>query len=571
MLRSGPRVFLAVLCGVLLGGQATCKKQVAVVPEAQVVASPVQEQEAPVEATPAPLPAPVPWTALDTIDPSGSLADLQSAQLLPSSSTSPGPSSHLFPEQFTEIEGVLTFRGDHHRSTPVWGTSSVTEREFEVAWQFKTTRGRYEQVKKAWGGGAGWTGQPSIIRWPPEVRAVMNLKSQHKEDDGFLEVVQGSLDGRVYFLDLATGLPSREPTFWNAATERFDADYINVRNPIKGSLSLDPRGFPLLYVGQGVPQVGPIGFRIFSLLDGQLLHFIPGRDRDAYRSWGAFDSSALINRENDSMVLGGENGLLYRVRLNTEFDPSVPSLSLSPEVSRLRMKLSGQPKQGIENSVVAHKNLVWFADNGGAVYCVDLRDGAVKWVWHGPHADDTNPTLVLALEEERPVLYYGAELDLQKGLSQKAWLRKLDGLNGALLWEQGFASGVTGPLNSGVYGTVALGTGQLDHLLFAVVSGFPVDNAFRLMALERSTGDTLWNFDGDTYSWSSPLFFWSEEGEPWLVQGDARGRLRLLDARTGEEVAQVSLGANVEASPAMFEGRIVVGTRVENIFGIDIR
>jgi outer membrane protein assembly factor BamB len=579
ILKRNLRIALALLCALALGGQATCRKQgvaesepdgaAAAHSESAAVALP---QEPEVEQASFPTPAEVaapalPRVPLDASDPRGSLARLSTTQLQGSLS----PPMSLFPEPFTEVEGVLTFRGDSHRAAPVWGNPSVRDHMLEVAWSFTTTRGRTEHVNKAWGGGAGWTGQPSLVRWPPDVRAVMNLKASHKQDAEFVEVVQASLDGRVYFLDLATGLPSRDATFWNPVTRRFDADYIDVRNPIKGSLSLDPRGFPLLYVGQGVPQVGPIGFRIFSLLDGQLLHFIPGRDGDAYRSWGAFDSSALINRTDDSFVLGGENGLLYRVRLNTEFDAAEPSVTLRPEVSRLRMRIAGQAKQGIENSVVGHKNLIWFADNGGAVYCVDLRDNKVQWVWHGPNADDTNPTLVLAVEEAGPVLFYGAELDLQRTRSEKAWLRKLDGITGTLLWERGFASGMSGPLNSGVYGTVALGTGALDHLVFAVVSGFPRDNGFRLMALDRATGDIQWYFDGDTYSWSSPLFFWSKEGDPWLIQGDARGRLRLIDARTGQQVDEILLGANIEASPAMFEGRLVVGTRVDKIFGIDVR
>jgi outer membrane protein assembly factor BamB len=235
------------------------------------------------------------------------------------------------------------------------------------------------------------------------------------------------------------------------------------------------------------------------------------------------------------------------------------------------MKLKGQPKQGIENSIVAHKNLIWFADNGGAVYCVDLRTDEVKWVWRGPHADDTNPTLVLALEDDGPVLYYGTELDVQRSKSKQAWLRKLAGRSGELLWERGFASGMAGLLNSGFYATVALGDGDLADLIFATVSGYPSDHAFTLLAVERNTGETRWSFEGDTYSWSSPIFFRSQEGDPWLVQGDALGRLRLIDARTGELQHQVSLAANIEASPAMFEGRLVLGTRVNSIYGVDVR
>ena len=46
--------------------------------------------------------------------------------------------------------------------------------------------------------------------------------------------------------------------------------------------------------------------------------------------------------------------------------------------------------------------------------------------------------------------------------------------------------------------------------------------------------------------------------------------LHLLDARTGKLLDKIALGANIEASPAVFGNTIVVGTRGMEIFGIDI-
>jgi hypothetical protein len=65
-----------------------------------------------------------------------------------------------------------------------------------------------------------------------------------------------TLDGNIYFLDLDDGKATRP--------------LINVGYPHKGSVTVDPRGYPLLYAGQGIDEKAgkrvPIGYRIFSLL-----------------------------------------------------------------------------------------------------------------------------------------------------------------------------------------------------------------------------------------------------------------------------------------------------------------
>lgn len=83
---------------------------------------------------------------------------------------------------------------------------------------------------------------------------------------------------------------------------------------------------------------------------------------------GAFDGSALFNRHDDTLTVGGENGLLYRVKLNTVFDPQRKTLSIKPVVSKFRYRINGNEYQGIENSLAAFGDLVYFADNGEACW-----------------------------------------------------------------------------------------------------------------------------------------------------------------------------------------------------------
>ena len=46
-----------------------------------------------------------------------------------------------------------------------------------------------------------------------------------------------------------------------------------------------------------------------------------------------------------------------------------------------------------------------------------------------------------------------------------------------------------------------------------------------------------------------------------MVVGDAEGIMRLIDGATGEVLDTISIYSIVEASPAVYENTLVVGTR----------
>ncbi|WP_208985085.1 hypothetical protein [Maledivibacter halophilus] len=45
----------------------------------------------------------------------------------------------------------------------------------------------------------------------------------------------------------------------------------------------------------------------------------------------------------------------------------------------------------------------------------------------------------------------------------------------------------------------------------------------------------------------------------------------LIEGSSGEILDKISLGSNVEGSPAVYENMIVVGTRGQRIYGIKIK
>ena len=456
--------------------------------------------------------------------------------------------TQLFDKTYTDVEGVLTFRGNHYRDRASFGFVSPTEQKLEIAWRIDTGH------SPDWGGGAGWTGQPSIIKWDEETKQIMNLYENFKEKENFVEVVYGSLDGKIYFLDLETGEKTR-PT-------------INIQNPIKGSVAIDPRGYPLLYVGQGIPQIGTIGYRIFRLIDGEMLYFINGLDPVAYRQWGAFDGAAIINRETDTMFVGGENGVVYKSVLNTNYNPGEGTISVEPNTSKYRYKIDGNHHQGIENSVVAYKNLLFFADNGGSLQAIDTTN--MKPRWSLPATDDTDATIVLEEEDHVPFLYTGTEVD-NIGKNGDALLRKLNGLTGEEVWRKEIFAYFYDRVNGGLLATPVVGKNNLKDIVIFTLARTHAVYGGTMLALDKQSGEVIWEWEMPHYAWSSPVDVYTEEGEGFLLQADSVGNLYILSCETGEILNSINLGSNIEASPAVFNDTLVVATRGGSIYGVKIK
>ena len=49
------------------------------------------------------------------------------------------------------------------------------------------------------------------------------------------------------------------------------------------------------------------------------------------------------------------------------------------------------------------------------------------------------------------------------------------------------------------------------------------------------------------------------------------GYLRLFDPKTGQDLDKVSLGGNIESSPAVYGDMAVVGSYAQKLFGVRIR
>ncbi|MBN1892075.1 MAG: PQQ-binding-like beta-propeller repeat protein [Clostridiales bacterium] len=486
------------------------------------------------------------------------------------------------PLHYQTVPGILTFRGNNFRNCAAWGTVTVEQGELEQVWEYRNIG---SMPSSAWSfswTGTGWTGQPLAVQWDWDVQQKMDMYPDKRVKQGLTEIIQAAMDGKIYFFDLEDGMPTREP--------------IKVGATIKGTPAVDPRGYPLLYVGQGDNNGadGKFGFRIYSLIDGTLIHFQTGKDSRAHRTnWGACDSSPIVNAESDTLIFPSENGLIYTVKLNTYNDVETGRVLIRPETIAYRYLLDGISGSsiGVESSMSVYDHYGYFADNSGNLYCVDLN--TFQMVWAKQLDDDSDVTPVLEEENGRVFLYIGTEVDWQRNEGDymgASFTYKIDAMTGEEVWQtsqdcwthNGATSG--DDVNGGMLGTPIVGKKSISDLVifsYCMTKGLYSGNL--LVAYDKITGEERWSYNMNLYSWSSPVDCYDDEGNAYIVMCDSGGQIHFVDGQTGDRITylqtirnkgtnnEVTTGLNMESSPIVVGDIIVIGSRSGSVFGVQIR
>ena len=379
--------------------------------------------------------------------------------------------------------------------------------------------------------GTGWTGQPAIF-----------------ERDDRTWAVFGALDGAVHFVDVATG---------EAILPPFPTDDI-----IKGSVTIDPEGYPIVYVGSRDNELRAIAF------DGERARELWSLDSESIRPrlWNNdWDGSPLVI--GDHLFVGGENSRIHIVRLERSFDAD----GLAELDATLIWHAAGWDDEllrvagdnvSIENSVTISGDTLYFANSGGLIQgwdIADLRNGVpperVFRFWAG---DDIDASLVA---DEDGMLYAGVEFERNNARSrQLGQLIKLDPTkegDDAIVWSVQENQG----RNTGVWGTPALWN---DLVIFGSEGG-------RLRAVDRATGEDRWSIGLGFHLWQSPVVV-----DDTLLMGNCSGVMRAfaLDPAGAEPTERWALRLDdgcIESTPAVWNGSIVVGTRAGGVYAIGER
>ena len=458
------------------------------------------------------------------------------------------------------VDGIITFRGNSFRDDPTVGTVDMSKYTINKLWSTQT--GVLEYNDRIWSGN-GWTGQPLMVRWPEAVKQHMNMYDSAKQDSDLVEIIYASMDGYIYFLNLKTGERTRDPMY--------------VGWTFKGAGALDPRGYPILYVGAGYnSENGTSRAFIINLLDCSIMYSFGAEDDFSLRgTLSYFDSSALVDAASDTLIYPGENGILYVMHLNTDYNESEGTLSVDPDkIAKWHYwgKRTSDESYwlGMEDSACIYKNYCFVCDNGGHMMCIDLN--ALKFVWVQDILDDSNGSPVLSIEDGHLYLYISTSFHLGWRSDSTATIPiwKIDAENGEIVWQHDYECFTLEGISGGVQSTIALGKHALEDYIYVTVSMTLNDSGGICACLNKETGEVVWEHEA-AYAWSSPVCVYNSDGSGNVIYCSSNGTMFLLDGVTGQTKDSYSFGeTTLEASPAVYENYLVVGTRDCEICGFQL-
>lgn len=429
------------------------------------------------------------------------------------------------------VEGLLTFRGNPTRS--FYGRNVPADPV--VAWthDIGCANSSVGGVPKIWCG-SGWTGQPAVFQPPESVGA----------DPDAWWLAFGGYDRNVTFLDPLTGDEVYGP--------------YETGDIIKGSITIDPDGFPLMYTGSRDNNYHVVA------IDRPEPTALWKLNADAVKpvKWNDdWDGSGLII--DDYLFEGGENSRFFIVKLNRGYgeDGLVtvdPEIVFSTESWDSDLLAVTSNEQSIENSVAISGNTVYFANSSGLVQGWDIgsvkEGGTPERVFRFWAGEDVDASIVV---DDEGMLYVGVEYEKGRTRAQElGQLLKLDPSrpDDPLVWNVQRNSGIS----SGVWATPAL---YKDVVVFATDDG-------ELLALDRQTGDIRWSFEIPGPTWQSPVIV-----DDTLIQGDCLGTMHAYDVADTNaqptELWSLFLGEGcLESTPAVWDGGIYVGSRNGTFYGL---
>lgn len=451
-----------------------------------------------------------------------------SSTVPPTTSTTPTPETLSDPSGVgkawgSAVPGVLTFKGNPTRSYDGPGPSPVKP---SISWRYPSQRMcgvSSEYGKPRTWCGTGWVGHPAVF-----------------ERLGRTWVVFGAYDYKIHFVDGLTGKDIIPP---------FPTSDI-----AKGSVTVDPDGYPIVYQGSRDNFLRAIAFdgpspRELWRFDGRV----------ANRRWNNdWDAAPLIL--HDTLLTGGENSWFFGFDLNRSYGPDgLVHLDVSERFrtpgfdSRLLSDLKDN-RVSFESSVAVFGNTAYLVNSGGLVQGWDLTPlltSKKKFTpvrtfrfWTG---DDADASIVI---DEEGFLYVGVEVDRNTPRAKKVGqFLKLDPSapsrgEDPVVWSMDVNNGV----DSGTWSTPSL---YKNLVIWATKPG-------KVYAIDRLSGSVLWDLHVSGPVLSSPIVV-----KDTLLLSDGSGAVRAWSLTTPKPTLlwKVSLGANVESTPSVWKGRVYVGSR----------
>ncbi|MEM7441436.1 MAG: PQQ-binding-like beta-propeller repeat protein [Pseudomonadota bacterium] len=427
------------------------------------------------------------------------------------------------PFQHARARGILAFRGNPLRNW--YGTGPLPDNP-TVLWRTGTYCGpsTVGTETTTWCG-TGWTGQP-VVRADVEPP----------------EIIFGAYDHAVHFLDSKTGVDVRPP--------------FKTGDIIKGSVSLDPSGAPILYFGSRDNYLRAVRL---DAGEATLLWRLSSNTGDGI--WNNdWDANPLVI--GDILLQGSENSWFYTIRLNRSvddegravIDPEV--VNRTPGFTRELFATIGDRMVSIESSAMVIGKTVFFANSGGLVQGFAIpkllagADRAEALVFEYQMGDDVDATIIA---DDKGYLYVSAENEGRRNAAKtrSGQLAKLDPRKpeDPLVWSLALP-GTSGG-KGGLWATPALYRG---HLHVPTHQG-------GLITVDTKTGLITSNLPFADHGWSSPVVI---DGDLLAPGCDgAISRFSLADPARPRLIWRWDVpGAGCwESTPAVWNGVIYLGNR----------
>jgi outer membrane protein assembly factor BamB len=431
------------------------------------------------------------------------------------------PAGFRQPYPDAEVEGLLTFRGNPSRS--YYGVGPVPQAPVELH-RFPDEPMCRESVNlgetKVWCG-MGWTGQPLIVE---------------REDRRW--AIFGGYDGHVHFMDALTG-------------ERILPD-VATGDIIKGTPTVDPEGFPLVYTGSRDDLLRVIAFDRPG--QAEVLWTLDSESRGPVLWNDDWDSSPIVL--GDYLVVGSESSRFWVIKLNRRTDAAglvqvAPQVVFTDEAwDQEVLAANGDEVASVESSVAVYGDTVYFGTSAGLILGYDLSavptGGQPQRVFRFYTGGDNDASVVV---DDEGFLYVAGQYDRPLPRAREVGqLTKLDPRNPVqpIVWKVDDATAVKG----GIYGT----PGITDDTVYVGTNGG------RLLGVDRATGAIRWERRLPPPVWGSPVIV-----DDTLLIGDCDGFFHAFDvsnpALPPVEKWTIDLGGCIEATPAVWKGRIYLGTR----------
>jgi WD40 repeat protein len=444
------------------------------------------------------------------------------------------------PNKFEQkTKGLLMFRGTPYRN--FYGTGPLNTIAPEMVWKYPNENSKNNSplcarsfvgnTSKIWCG-SGWTGQPVVWVRP----------------DGVTEIITNTYDKGIHFINADNGTETRAPFYTG--------------DIIKGTVTMDPDNYPLLYSGSRDNF-----YRIIALDRGNPVELWRIEAKKSDGVWNDdWDPNGIIL--NDILYTGSENGWFHAIKLNRSYDAlgkvTVAPVEIFkyPTYSDGYIQKVGDDDLSVESSPLLVGNTIYITNSGGRILGFDIENitqGVAPVVFDFWTGDDTDATLVA---DKDGFIYSASEYERNNEREKIGQILKLDpkkysvgNPDAPLVW------GISVPKKRGMVGGLWATPAIRDNRLYVPTN--PGD----LLMINTDNGKIIDSIFIGTNAWSSPALI-----DDNLIVGTCEGKILNFNIEDDkfEKIWEykINSGSCVESSPAVWQGQIFFGARDGYIYSI---